>query len=174
MKRTLTPLIAALIIAAAPLSALAQGGHGSHDHSGHGSKAGKSAHGSHASAAHESHGHAHGQAQEVGIQVEDGVRAVAHLDDVREAMSRAGMKETHHFMVYFEEEKTGKPIGAGTVALKVKGPGGMETGPIRMIGMEDGFGTDIALRESGHYEFSVGTRLADGKTRQFEFMHMLD
>ena len=31
------------------------------------------------------------------------------------------------------------------------------------------FGADIALTAKGAYRFTVGTRLADGKKRQFEF-----
>jgi hypothetical protein len=166
MKRTFTLLIAALFIAATPFSALARDhGHGGHGgHSGHGSPA----------PADELHGdHAHDYMETIGVEIVDGVRAVAHLDDVREAMAKAGMKETHHLMVFFVEEKTGNPIEAGTAALKVEGPGGKETGPIRMVGMEGHFGADIVLEGHGHYEFTVGTRLADGKTRQFEFMHIL-
>jgi hypothetical protein len=170
MKRTFTLLIVALFLAAAPLSVNAKTqGHGSSGHGGH------SGHGNAApaAAAHEQHGdHAHDYMEKLGVEVVDGVKAAAHLDDVREAMAKAGMKETHHLMVFFLEDKSGAPIETGTAALKIKGPNGKETGPIRMVGMEGHFGADIVLTEPGHYEFTLGTRLADGKTRQFEFMYM--
>ena len=113
----------------------------------------------------------HGQMIMLGAKTVDGVKAEAHLNDVREAMAKAGMKQTHHFMVLFTEEKTGKTMAAGTAALKVKGPDKVESAAIPMMGMEGHFGADIVLDAAGPYEFTLGTRLTDGKTRQFQFSY---
>jgi hypothetical protein len=160
MKKTHSLLIAALFVAAMPIAAIAQnhGGHGGH--SGHGQPAQEMQGG-------------HEEMIMLGAKVVDGVRAEAHLNDVAQAMAKAGMKETHHFMVTFRDVNTGNSIETGSVALKIKGPGNMEAGPVVLVGMDGHFGADIVLVEKGHYELTVGTRLSDGKTRQFEFMHML-
>jgi hypothetical protein len=39
---------------------------------------------------------------------------------------------------------------------------------LSMHGMEGHFGVDLTLA-AGTYKFAVGTKLADGKKRQFEF-----
>jgi hypothetical protein len=39
--------------------------------------------------------------------------------------------------------------------------------------MQGHFGADVALSEKGKYEFTVGTKLADGEKRQFEFSYTL-
>jgi len=105
----------------------------------------------------------------LGDDTEEGVKAMAHLKDVKEAMAKMGMKETHHFMVMFMDAETGKAIESGTVAVKVKGPSGGEGEAIKLMGMQGHFGADIALGEKGEYTFKLGTKLADGKKRQFEF-----
>ena len=120
------------------------------------------------------HDMAMGDAQMImlGDQVVDGVKADAHLNDVKEAMAKMGMKETHHLMVMFKDE-TGKAVDAGTVALKVKGPDKVESAAIPLMGMGGHFGADIVLAAPGMYTFTIGTKLADGKTRQFAFSHEL-
>lgn len=120
------------------------------------------------------HEMATGDAQMImlGDQVVDGVKADAHLNDIKEAMAKMGMKETHHLMVMFKDE-TGKVVDAGTVALKVKGPDKVETAALPLMGMGGYFGADIVLGAPGMYTFTIGTKLADGKTRQFEFSHEL-
>jgi hypothetical protein len=105
----------------------------------------------------------------LGDDTEEGVKAMAHLKDVKEAMAKMGMKETHHFMVMFMDAETGKAIESGTVAVKIKGPSGSEGEAIKLMGMQGHFGADIALSEMGEYTFKLGTKLADGKKRQFEF-----
>jgi len=107
----------------------------------------------------------------LGDQTEEGVKAMAHLKDVKEAMSKMGMKTTHHFMVMFVDTKTGDPIETGTVAVKIKGPAGKEAEALELMGMQGHFGVDIALPEKGEYEFKVGTKLPDGKKRQYEFKY---
>jgi hypothetical protein len=100
---------------------------------------------------------------------QDGVMATPHLADVREAMAKHGMKETHHMMVMFTDSKSGKPLTEGTVAIKVTDPTGVTSDPKKMIVMGDGFGADIALTAVGSYSIEVGTKLADGKKRVFFF-----
>lgn len=102
---------------------------------------------------------------------QDGVMAMVHLNDVREAMAKHDMKETHHMMVMFTDAKTGKPITEGTVAVKVTDPAGVTTEPKKMMLMGDGFGADISLAAPGKYSLEVGTKLADAKKRLFTFTY---
>ena len=102
---------------------------------------------------------------------QDGVMAVPHLADVREAMAKHGMKETHHMMVMFTDSKTGKPLTEGAVAVKVTDPAGVTSEPKKMMLMGDGFGTDISLAAPGKYSFEVGTKLEDAKKRVFTFSY---
>lgn len=106
-------------------------------------------------------------------KTEDGVRGMVHLNDVSEAMAKMGMKENFHFMVMFNDSGTGGPINEGTVALKITDPAGKETEALALMQMDGMFGADLALIEKGAYRFTVGTKLADGKKRQFVFEYML-
>jgi len=107
------------------------------------------------------------------VKTEDGVQGMVHLKDVSEAMAKMGMKENFHFMVMFNDNSTGDPIVKGTVALKITDPAGKESEPLALMPMDDMFGADIALTDKGAYRFTVGTKLADGKKRQFEFEYTL-
>lgn len=98
----------------------------------------------------------------------DGVKASIHLKDVGEAMSKMGMDATHHFMVALTDAKTGKTLEKGVVALKIKGPAGEESKPIKLMGMQGHFGADVTLKEAGEYHFTVAAKLDDDKTRKFE------
>jgi len=109
----------------------------------------------------------------LGNSVEDGVKAMAHLKDVKAAMAKMGMDTTHHLMVMFEDEASGKPIESGAAAVKIKGPDGKERDAIKLMGMQGHFGVDVELTTPGEYHFMVGTKLADGKKRQFEFEYKL-
>jgi hypothetical protein len=160
MKKTLATLLTAALVAALPLAAVAQ-----HDH---GTKK-KMDHDTHTQAGHS----AHDAMVMVGEQSVDGVKGMAHLNDVRAAMAKMKMKETHHFMVLFMDEASGKPIEAGTAAVKITDPTGKEGEAVRLMAMDGHFGADVVLAKPGNYTFVIGTRLADGKTRQFEFTHML-
>lgn len=102
----------------------------------------------------------------LGDQVVDGVKGMAHLKDVKDAMAKMGMKETHHFMMMFRD-KDGKTITTGSVAVKIKGPDGKEGPAIKLMGMEEHFGADVVLDKKGAYVFTVGTQLSDGVKRQF-------
>ena len=126
---------------------------------------------------HSSHGTAkkgdiHKEMLTVGEQSVDGVKAIVYLNDVKATMAKMGMKETHHLMIHFYA-KDGKTIETGTVAVKVKGPEGKEGGAIKAIGMDEHFGADVILEQKGSYLFTVGTQLADGVKRQFEFKYDL-
>lgn len=105
----------------------------------------------------------------LGKQTEKGVKAAAHLKDVKEAMAEAGMEETHHFMVNFVDVESGEPIETGLVAVKIKGPSGSGGKPVKLMGMQGHFGADISLTEKGTYEFQVGTKLKDGTKRRYSF-----
>jgi hypothetical protein len=109
----------------------------------------------------------------LGEETEEGVKAMAHLNDVKEAMAKMGMKETHHFMVAFVDA-AGKPVTEGTVAVKIKNPAGKEGNAIKLMGMEGHFGADIVLPEKGEYHFKVGTKLADGKKREYHFHYTVE
>jgi len=168
MKKICTILLTALFALSVPLMASAM----SHEkeHMEHG-KMEKMEHGSMEGMKHEEHG---GMMMEKGMvmlgeKTEDGVKAMAHLNDVKDAMAKMGMKETHHFMVMFMDVKSGEPITEGTVAVKIEGPAGKTSDPVKLMGMEGHFGADIVLTEKGKYEFKVGTKLPDGQKRQYEF-----
>ena len=109
----------------------------------------------------------------LGEETEEGVKAMAHLNDVKAAMAKMGMKETHHFMVAFVDA-AGKQITEGTVAVKVTNPAGKEGAPIKLMGMEGHFGADIVLPEKGEYHFKVGTKLVDGKKREYHFHYTVE
>jgi uncharacterized protein involved in copper resistance len=170
MKRTFVALLTAALVAVLPLAAAAQHDHGAKkkmDQSTQEKK--KMDHGAHTSADYVD---AHKNMVVVGAQTVKGVKGEAHLNDVREAMARLKMKETHHFMVMLMDEK-GTHIEEGTAAVKITGPEGKESDAIRLVAMDGHFGADIVLAQKGKYTFNVGTRLADGQTRQFEFTHTL-
>lgn len=147
-----------------PLGAFAMShGGSSHDHGAKNEK--KMDH-----SAHGAHGD-HGEMIMIGDLTVDGVKGAAHLNDVGEAMKKAGMDATHHLMVMFMDVKTGKPITEGRAAAKITAPDGTTGNAVRLIGMEGHFGADIALKQKGEYTFEVGTKLPDGKSRQFTFKH---
>lgn len=113
----------------------------------------------------------------IGDQVVDGVKAMAHImvydDAARASMAKMGMDTTHHLMMLFVDEKSGRPIAEGSAALKIRTKEGEAGNPIKLMPMKmeigSGFGSDIALPEKGDFTFLVGTKLEDGKKRQFEF-----
>jgi hypothetical protein len=163
MKTNIGAILAALLLAL-PLGALAA----SHEHGGSGTTV-------------EGRAMGHGDMKMDGMNMggdmimlgettEDGVKGKAHLSDVGAAMAKMGMKENYHLMVMFSDS-TGAAIGEGTVAVKVSDPAGRETGPFTMMAMEGQFGADLALADKGEYRFVVGSRLADGKPRQFQFQY---
>ncbi len=110
----------------------------------------------------------------LGEVTEDGVKGMAHLSDVGEAMAKMGMKENFHLMVMFSDSSTGAAISEGTVAVKITDPAGKESAPLAMMAMDGQFGADLALTGKGEYRLTVGTKLADGKQRQFVFKYTVE
>lgn len=163
MKKRIMFVAALFFAVSVPFSAFAM----MHEKGGHGHGDAKEKHGAHGSTA------GHEKMIMVGDDTEDGVKASAHLQDVGEAMKKAGQKFTHHFMVVFVDKKSGKPITQGQAALKVTGPDGKTAEPMKLIGMEGHFGADIVLQGKGSYKYEVGTKLPDGKKRTFEFKQAL-
>jgi len=157
--RKFTVLLAVLIISALPIAVSAA----MHEHGEHGKMEGMK---------HEGMMTEKGMIM-LGDQTVEGVKAMAHLNDVKDAMAKMGMKETHHFMAAFVDTASGNPITEGTVAVKIKNPAGKESEPVKLPGMEGHFGADIVLPEKGEYLFKVGTKLPDGKTRQYEFKYTI-
>jgi hypothetical protein len=166
MKRKMATMLTLLALMTAPLPVLAA----MHEHGGsHGgsSNMGSMDHGKMGSMDHSKM--AAGMAM-LGDQTVDGVKAMAHMNDVKAAMAKMGMKETHHFMVAFVG-KDGKQITEGTVAVKIENPAGTVGEPIALPGMQEHFGADIILADKGTYKFKVGTKLPDGVVRQYEFKY---
>lgn len=157
MKRTLITL-ATLSLLYLPLGAAAQepGGHEQHTMP--------------SSSGHEAMGKVNTQMVVLGEQTVDGVKCKAMIKDVGAAMAKMGMQENHHFMVMFSNAATGAPIEQGTAAVKITDTKTGKVGePIALMGMGNHFGADVTLTGKGLYQFQVGTKLADGNKRQFQF-----
>ncbi len=103
--------------------------------------------------------------------VSDGVSAMVHLKDIKDAMSKMGMDTTHHFMIMLTDRVSREKMREGTVALKIIRPNGHTDKPIKLMSMSDAFGTDIAINDKGTYTFVVGTKLSDDKKRTFTFKY---
>jgi hypothetical protein len=107
---------------------------------------------------------------EIGKDTQDGVVATvkvkAYDEKTRATMEKMGMNATHHVMVFFADEKTGVAVTSGKAALKVKGE---DAKPAMLMQMGTGFGSDVSVAE-GMSTFEIGTRLEDGKKRQFSVM----
>jgi len=104
---------------------------------------------------------------EIGKDTQKGVVATVKVktydEETKETMAKMGMHATHHVMVFFADEASGKAVG-GKAALKVKGQEGK---PTMLMQMGDGFGADVTIG-NGMSTLEVGTMLDDGKKRQFE------
>ena len=112
----------------------------------------------------------------LGEDTVEGVKGMATLNDVGAMMAQMGQKTTHHFMIKFADTKSGTAIDQGTVAVKIIDPKTGKAGEaIPLMGMGEGmsshFGADITLPAPGDYQFQVGSKLTDGKTRQFTFKY---
>jgi hypothetical protein len=172
-KRTIV-MLATLFVASLPLTAVAMEKM-DHDHNSHAGMEQKGEmdhksmdHMSHDKMEHGGMAMAGGMIM-LGEQEVDGVEAMVHLKDVKEAMSKMGMPTTHHFMVMFADTSTGESVEQGAAAVKIVDPAGMEGEAVALMGMQGHFGADIALSAPGEYVFKLGTKLADGKKRQYEF-----
>lgn len=154
--------------------------HHSSGHSGHGSKTkAASGHDAHSSSTKEASGHADGHMgmtmtddmEMIGTKTLDGVKAMAHISDTSEAMAAAGMKQTHHLMVAFEDAATMAAIDSGRVAVRIVTPSGKTLPAVSLPGMDGAFGGDVELSEKGTYTLQVGTQVHDNKARQYEFQY---
>ena len=107
---------------------------------------------------------------EIGKDTQDGVVATvkvkAYDEKTRQTMAKMGMNATHHVMVFFTDEKTGEAVSSGKAALKVKGE---DATPAMLMPMGSGFGSDVSVGD-GMSTFEIGTKLEDGKKRQFSVM----
>ncbi len=132
----------------------------------------KGGHGEHGGMA----GHGGGRTTTImlGETAEQGVKAMAHLNDVGAAMAKMGQKENFHFMVMFADAASGTAITGGSVALRITDPGQAKPGEtIALMGMGGHFGADVHLTAKGEYLFTVGSKLADGIKREFQFKYVL-
>ncbi|MBW2514507.1 MAG: hypothetical protein JRE21_08045 [Deltaproteobacteria bacterium] len=109
---------------------------------------------------------------EVGKASQDGVTATVKVKtydaETLESMAKMGMDATHHVMVFFSDDASGDAVSGGKAALKVKDSTGKSGKAMKLMGMGEGFGVDVTLKEKGMYTFEVGTMLDDGKKRQYE------
>jgi hypothetical protein len=103
----------------------------------------------------------------------DGIKAMAHLQDLRQDSAHPAAGATHNFMAGFEEEGKGTAVAKGRAAVKVTGPDGQTGSAITLTPKEGFFRGDIELKMPGKYTFVVGTKLTDDKTRQFSFTYEL-
>ncbi len=107
---------------------------------------------------------------EVGKDAQKGVVATVKVktydDETKEKMAKMGMDATHHVMVLFTDEQSGSAVVGGKAALKVKG---QDDKPAMLMQMGEGFGADVKL-EGKMNTFEIGTKLDDGKKRQFKVM----
>lgn len=157
MKRTAVVIAAIAFAVTAPLAAgAAQHEHGSMqmEHGGHMMDMGKVAH----------------------EEVIDGVKATFKVMDMKEQMKGMempkGMKETHHLMVEFKDVKSGKPLTAGEVKVKIVGPDKSEQVK-DLMGMEGHFGADFDLSKKGKYGVMAKSKLKDGKVRNAKFWYVV-
>jgi hypothetical protein len=104
---------------------------------------------------------------EVGKDTQKGIVATVKVktydDETKATMAKMNMDATHHVMVFFADEKSGESVGGGKAALKVKEQGGK---PTMLMQMGEGFGADVKF-EGMMITFEIGTKLEDGKKRQF-------
>jgi hypothetical protein len=161
MRNLLTLVLAVVMLCAAPLTLRAM----SHDH--------KQSDMKNMDHAQMDHGSMTGM-QSLGECVRDEVQSRADIKaygaDAVASMAKMGMDGTHHLMVYFSD-KSGGEITDGVVAVRIKGPDGKQSAPVKLMGMGKGFGGDIVLKAKGEYELEVGTKLQDGKKRVFEYSY---
>lgn len=109
---------------------------------------------------------------EVGKASQEGVTATVKVKtydaETLASMAKVGLDATHHVMVFFNDDSTGSAVAGGKAALKVKDSTGQSSKALKLMGMGEGFGVDVSIKEKGMYTFEVGTMLDDGKKRQYE------
>lgn len=105
----------------------------------------------------------------LGSAVQKNVKAMAHLKDVEKTMTELGGNATHHLMVVFVDQETGELIESGSAAVKYSYRNQTPGAPVPLTAMQGHYGADLALHGPGEYQFIIGTHLADGRKRQFQF-----
>lgn len=172
-KGKMLPLLTGLALLTIPLPLPLPAGamdHGAGGHGGHGmAQTAPAEAGGHDGHAAMNHGSATASLGKMAIK---GISANAEISDVRAAMQKAGQPTTHHLMIAFAGAD-GAAVSQGTAAVKVTGPDGVAGAPIRMMMMDGSFGADLTLNHPGQYKLEVGSKLADGITRQFAFQHTI-
>jgi hypothetical protein len=112
----------------------------------------------------------------LGDDTQYGVKATGRLVQVSPA-TQTGAQATWDFMVIFRDATNGATLTEGLVALKITDPSGATGAPLKLnpetVGAEKGFGTGVTFTTPGTYQFEVGSRLADGHKRQFNFTYLL-
>lgn len=175
MNKCLVMLTVLLMLVSAPLAALAMDSDNSAEHKG-------MEHSMNGSMDHSMHqgmkmDHAMGDMKMIGECERDGVNAMAHIKvygpDAVASMSKMGMNGTHHLMIYFQKSGDKEMMTDGMAAVKITGPDGKTSKPVKLMAMGQAFGSDVAMSEPGEYKIEVGTKLKDGKKRQFEFYYVV-
>lgn len=96
--------------------------------------------------------------------VVDGIKGAAHLMDAEDGKGQM-------LMVMFTDEKTGAMIKEGRCAVKIETPDGKVGEPLMLMEKNGMFSASVSLEHKGMHRFVVGTKLADGQKRSFEFHH---
>ena len=163
MKRFTLAMMALAIVMGMPVMATAAMDHDSHDKE-MSKDMDHDMHKGHDMAANE------GDFVEIGKDTQKGVVATVKVkvydEKTKATMAKMGMTATHHVMVFFTDEKSGDAIASGKAALKIKGS---DAKPDMLMLMGAGFGGDVSVGE-GMATFEIGTKLEDGKKRQFSVM----
>lgn len=122
------------------------------------------------------HGGMHTMGTTIHTETVDGIKATFSLIDMKEQMKGmempAGMKDTHHLMIMFKDDKTGKILSEGQVKVKISRPD--KSSQIKtLMGMGGGFGSDITMPVKGKYGIMTKFQLKDGKVRTSKFWYEL-
>jgi hypothetical protein len=96
--------------------------------------------------------------------VVDGVKGAAHLMDAPDGKGQM-------LMVMFTDEKTGAMVKEGRCAVKIETPDGKVGEPLMLMEKNGMFSARVNLEHKGMHRFVVGTKLADGQKRSFQFHH---
>ncbi|MCP4105242.1 MAG: hypothetical protein GY749_06860 [Desulfobacteraceae bacterium] len=139
-----------------------------HDHGSH-KAAQEKGHSEHTKSEHKT-GHSKHMGEKIHESDADGFKLVYELIDMREKMKDmpAGMKATHHLMVYVKDSH-GHNFEKAKVGYLVEGPGGSKQ-KLMCMGMAGGFGSDVNFSEKGTY--TVKTKVAAGDKKlmdKFEY-----
>jgi hypothetical protein len=108
----------------------------------------------------------------LGEMVDDGVRANARIRSRQSEANRPMGTETVRIEVTLVSQETGKAIGDGVLTVQVIDPDReSELMPTPMTAEQDRFVADVTLAEPGNYRLRVSARLADNRTRSFDFAY---